>query len=75
MERVLIQRQCLNEVLNDRKRAAVNSIFAIGRVSFSVDSLVVAESVVLRMNTSAENPAHQKYAKHQAVKKNPFSMS
>ena len=39
-----------------------NSTFAIGGVSFSADSLVVAESFVLRINICAENPAHRKSA-------------
>jgi len=37
-----------------------NSTFAIGGVSCSADSLVVAESFVLRINICAENPAHRK---------------
>ncbi len=40
-----------------------NSTFAIGGVSCSADSLVVAESSVLRMNICAEKPAHRKSAK------------
>ncbi len=36
--------------------------FAIGGVSCSADSLVVAESFVLRINISAEKPANRKYA-------------
>jgi hypothetical protein len=39
-----------------------NSTFAIGGVSCSADSLVVAESSVLRMNICAEKPAHRKSA-------------
>ena len=45
------------------KRAAYNSTFAIGGVSCSADSLVVAESFVLRINISGKNPAHRKSAK------------
>jgi hypothetical protein len=40
-----------------------NSTFAIGGVWCSADSLVVAESFVLRINICAENPAHRKSAK------------
>ena len=43
--------------------AAANSTFAIGGVSCSADSLVVAESFVLRINNSGKNPAHRKSAK------------
>ena len=42
--------------------AAYNSTFAIGGVSCSVESLVVAESFVLRLNISGKNPAHRKSA-------------
>ena len=42
---------------------AANSIFAIGGVSCSADSLMVAESFVLRINISGKNPAHRKSAK------------
>ncbi len=48
------------------KRAAYNSTFAIGGVSCSADSLVVAESFVLRINISGKNPAHRKSAKRYA---------
>jgi len=46
----------------DDKSPAHNSTFAIGGVSCSADSLVVAESSVLRINFSAEKPAHRKSA-------------
>jgi len=39
-----------------------NSTFAIGGVSYSADSFVVAESSVLRINICAKNPAHLKSA-------------
>ena len=42
---------------------AGNSTFAIGGVSCSADSFVVAESSVLRINISGINPAHRKSAK------------
>ena len=45
------------------RRTSANSTFAIGGVSNSADSLVVAESFVLRINISGENPAHRKSAK------------
>lgn len=44
-------------------KTAYNSTFAIGGVSCSADSLVVAESLVLRINISGKNPAHRKSAK------------
>jgi hypothetical protein len=40
-----------------------NSTFAIGGVSCSADSLVVAKSFVLRIKFSGKNPAHRKSAK------------
>jgi len=43
--------------------AAANSTFAIGGVSYSADSFVVAESFVLCINICAEKPAHRKSAK------------
>jgi hypothetical protein len=46
---------------------ACNSTFAIGGVSCSADSFVVAESSVLRINPESirdgKNPAHRKSAK------------
>jgi hypothetical protein len=44
-----------NTLRTDRKTGH-NSTFAIGGVSCSADSLVVAESVVLRMNICADKP-------------------
>ena len=41
---------------------AGNSTFAIGGVSSSADSFVVAESSVLRINICGEKPAHRKSA-------------
>lgn len=46
-----------------RESRTHNSTFAIGGVSFSADSLVVAESFVLRIKFSGKNPAHRKSAK------------
>ena len=45
------------------KQRTANSTFAIGGVSCSADSLVVAESFVLRTKFSGKNPAHRKSAK------------
>ena len=42
---------------------AGNSTLAIGGVSSPLDSLVVAESSVLRTNFCAEKPAHRQSAK------------
>jgi hypothetical protein len=50
----MLKRKCIT---------AAKSTFAIGGVSFSADSLVVAESAVLRKNICAEKPAHRKSAK------------
>ena len=52
---------CLTEP-TDRTPAG-NSTFAIGGVSCSAGSFVVAESSVLRINICAEKPAHRKSAK------------
>jgi hypothetical protein len=49
------------------EKTAYNSTFAIGGVSCSADSLVVAESFVLRIKFSGKNPAHRKSAKRQVV--------
>lgn len=46
-----------------KERLTANSTFAIGGVSCSVDSFVVIESCVLRMNTCAAKPAQRKSAK------------
>ena len=46
-----------------KRTAAGNSTFAIGGVSCSADSLVQAESFVLRINFSGKKPAHRKSAK------------
>ena len=48
--------------MTEEIKSAANSTFAIGGVSFSADSLVVAESFVLRINISGKNPAHRKSA-------------
>lgn len=54
------------------RTAAPNSTFAIGGVSRSADSFVVAESSVLRINFCAEKPAHSKSAKRYAKAKSHF---
>jgi hypothetical protein len=43
--------------------AAGNSTYPKGGVSSPLDSFVVAESSVLRINFCAEKPAHRKFAK------------
>jgi len=50
-------------MLTDRRNTGANSTFAIGGASCSANSLVVAESFVLRINISAEKPAHRQSAK------------
>ena len=46
----------------EQEITGANSTFAIGGVSCSADSLVVAESFVLRIKFSGKNPAHRKSA-------------
>jgi hypothetical protein len=46
-----------------KKTTGYNSIFAIGGVSSPLDSFVVVENFVLRINICAEKPAHRKSAK------------
>jgi len=53
--------QMKNKIMS-RKRATANNTFAIGGVSCSADSFVVAENFVLRINISGKNPAHRKSA-------------
>ena len=57
------------------KITAANSTFAIGEVSCSADSLVVAESFVLRIKFSGKKPTHRKSSKRSskssAIPKNP----
>ena len=47
----------------DNRLPAANSTFAIGGVSCSADSFVVAESSLLRINICGKKPAHRKSAK------------
>ena len=49
--------------LDGQNSTSANSTFAIGGVSCSADSLVVAESSVLRINICGKKPAHRKSAK------------
>ena len=49
------------------KMPTANSTFAIGGISSFADSLVVAESFVLRINISGKKPAHRKSAKRYAA--------
>jgi len=46
-----------------KRKTAGNSTFAIGGVSSSADTFVVAESSVLRTSICGKNPAHRKSAK------------
>jgi hypothetical protein len=46
-----------------KSMAAANNTLAIGGVSSSLDSFVVTESSVFRMNICAEKPAHRQSAK------------
>lgn len=56
-----ITRQCNLKRTTEARTA--NSTFAIGGVSCSADSLVVAESFLLRIKFSGKNPTHRKSAK------------
>jgi hypothetical protein len=49
--------------MTTERKTTYNSTFAIGGVSCSADSLVVAESSVLRINFCGKRPAHRKSAK------------
>ena len=46
----------------ENEARTTNSTFAIGGVSCSADSFVVAESFVLRINICGKKPAHRKSA-------------
>lgn len=60
-------RQVYNDNITTEKSPAYNSTFAIGGVSCSADSLVQAESFVLRINISGKNPPQRKAAIRQTV--------
>ena len=51
------------KLTDEEKQRTANSTFAIGGVSCSADSLVVAESSVFRINICAEKPAHRPICK------------
>ena len=55
--------QTLDRRATTERTPAPNSTFAIGGVPCSADSLVLAESFVLRIKFSGKNPAHRKSAK------------
>jgi len=62
-----------DNIINDRRRSTgYNSTFAIGGVSCSADTFVVAESFVLRIKFSDKNPAHRKSAKRYGALKLPI---
>ena len=54
--------QTMDRQATTERTPAPNSTFAIGGVSCSADSLVVTESLVLRIKFSGKNPAHRKSA-------------
>lgn len=49
--------------ITDRIKTVYNSTFAIGEVSYSADSLLVAQNFVFRISISGKNPAHRKSLK------------
>jgi hypothetical protein len=51
----------------EKRKTAGNSTLAIGGVSSPLDSFVVAESSVLRINICAEKPAHYKSVKRYMI--------
>jgi hypothetical protein len=53
--------------MTNERKTGYNSTFAIGGVSCSADSLVVAESSVLRIKFSGKNPVHRKSANRYAA--------
>ena len=54
-------------IIKDEEAHTPNSTFAIGGVSCSADSFVVAESFVLRIKFSGKNPAHRKSANRYTI--------
>ena len=52
-----------SEISGRQESRNSNSTFAIGGFLYSEDSLVVAESFVLRINIIGKYPAHRKSAK------------
>jgi hypothetical protein len=59
----LTKKRKLNEMLSIKELAAYNSTYPKGGVSSPLDSLVVAESSVLRTNFCAKKPALRVAAK------------
>lgn len=49
--------------MTDERKTGANSTLAISGVSSPLDSFVVAESSVLRINICGEKPAHRQSAK------------
>ncbi|SNA82632.1 conserved hypothetical protein [Flavobacterium psychrophilum] len=54
--------QNIQTTFDTKKQRTANTTFAIGGVSYSVDSFVVAKSSVLRINICTKKPAHRKSA-------------
>ncbi len=54
----------MSNSLRQQRSPACNSTYPIGGVSSPLDSLVVAESSVLRTNFCTKSPAHRQSAKH-----------
>jgi hypothetical protein len=52
----------MTTMVEQKEQRTANSTFAIGGVSCSADSLVIAESSVLRINICGKKPAHRKSA-------------
>ncbi|HLO43635.1 MAG TPA: hypothetical protein VK175_04825 [Leadbetterella sp.] len=57
------------------KFTGYNSTLAIGGVSSPLNSFVVAESFVLRMNICTEKPTHRKSANRWATYKKPTAQT
>ena len=55
------------QIFKDEEARTANSTLAIGGVPSPLDSFVVAESSVLRINFCAEKPAHRQSANRQTV--------
>jgi hypothetical protein len=52
--------------VNKTEKTAYNSTLAMGGISSPLDTFVVTESSVLRINFCAEKPAHRQSAKRYA---------
>ena len=64
----------MTKTTDELRNTAGNSTFAIGGVSCSADSLVVAESFVLRIKFSGKKPAHRKSANRCAKVSAPLQL-